>query len=254
MLLVDTVRGQDRRRRGDQGPDRAAEALPRLGQPASRLARRAPGARSTFRSPTTRRSASSSRLSATRSKSCKMVLLPMVINGEEPTSSMGNDTPLAVLSDRPQLLVQIFPPALRPGHEPADRSDPRAAGHVARDEHRPPAQSPGRSSPRTGGGSRSSSRSSPTRSSTKIREIADPYLQDQNDPHALSRRRRPARASGRAAGPLPPGLARRARGLQVHHPERSRGGRDLGADPEPARGLGGPPSSGRANPSAPKSA
>ena len=32
----------------------------------------------------------------------------MVLNGEEPTSSMGNDTPLAVLSDRPQLLFNYF--------------------------------------------------------------------------------------------------------------------------------------------------
>lgn len=38
----------------------------------------------------------------------KMVLSPMAINGEEPTSSMGTDTPLAVLSDRPQLLSKYF--------------------------------------------------------------------------------------------------------------------------------------------------
>ncbi|MGZ3687721.1 MAG: glutamate synthase central domain-containing protein, partial [Bdellovibrionota bacterium] len=33
----------------------------------------------------------------------KMILTPMVLSGEEPTSSMGNDTPLAVLSEHPQL-------------------------------------------------------------------------------------------------------------------------------------------------------
>lgn len=38
----------------------------------------------------------------------KMVLTPMVVTGEEPISSMGNDTPLAVLSDRPQLLFRYF--------------------------------------------------------------------------------------------------------------------------------------------------
>ncbi len=38
----------------------------------------------------------------------KMVLSPMGINGEEPTSSMGTDTPLAVLSNRPQLLPKYF--------------------------------------------------------------------------------------------------------------------------------------------------
>jgi len=38
----------------------------------------------------------------------KMVLTPMVVNGEEPVSSMGTDTPLAVLSERPQLLFKYF--------------------------------------------------------------------------------------------------------------------------------------------------
>src|SRR6266566_2066245 len=38
----------------------------------------------------------------------KMVLGPMAITGEEPAGSMGNDTPLAVLSRRPQLLFSYF--------------------------------------------------------------------------------------------------------------------------------------------------
>jgi glutamate synthase (ferredoxin) len=38
----------------------------------------------------------------------RIVLAPMAINGEEPIGSMGNDTPLAVLSDRPQLLYSYF--------------------------------------------------------------------------------------------------------------------------------------------------
>ncbi|MBN2590760.1 MAG: glutamate synthase large subunit [Sedimentisphaerales bacterium] len=38
----------------------------------------------------------------------KMVLAPMAINGQEPVGSMGNDTPLAVLSDRPKLLFNYF--------------------------------------------------------------------------------------------------------------------------------------------------
>ena len=33
---------------------------------------------------------------------------PMCVNGSEPTASMGNDTPLAVLSSRPQLLFNYF--------------------------------------------------------------------------------------------------------------------------------------------------
>ncbi|MFO0707080.1 MAG: glutamate synthase large subunit [Nitrospira sp.] len=38
----------------------------------------------------------------------KMVLTPMVVTGEEAISSMGTDTPLAVLSNRPQLLFKYF--------------------------------------------------------------------------------------------------------------------------------------------------
>jgi glutamate synthase domain-containing protein 2/glutamate synthase domain-containing protein 1/glutamate synthase domain-containing protein 3 len=38
----------------------------------------------------------------------KMVLGPMAESGEEPAGSMGNDTPLAVLSRRPQLLFSYF--------------------------------------------------------------------------------------------------------------------------------------------------
>ena len=42
------------------------------------------------------------------SEELRMVLAPMATNGEEPVGSMGNDAPLAVLSDRPQLLFAYF--------------------------------------------------------------------------------------------------------------------------------------------------
>lgn len=35
-------------------------------------------------------------------------IIPMCVGGQEPTAAMGNDTPLAVLSDRPQLLFNYF--------------------------------------------------------------------------------------------------------------------------------------------------
>jgi len=38
----------------------------------------------------------------------KMILIPMAANGQEPVGSMGSDTPLAVLSDRPKLLFEYF--------------------------------------------------------------------------------------------------------------------------------------------------
>ena len=38
----------------------------------------------------------------------KMILEPMIVSGEEPVGSMGTDTPLACLSDRPQPLFNYF--------------------------------------------------------------------------------------------------------------------------------------------------
>ncbi|HEV3006465.1 MAG TPA: glutamate synthase large subunit, partial [Pirellulales bacterium] len=38
----------------------------------------------------------------------RIILTPMALDGYEPVGSMGNDTPLAVLSDRPQLLYNYF--------------------------------------------------------------------------------------------------------------------------------------------------
>ncbi len=38
----------------------------------------------------------------------RMLLMPMAVNGQEPVGSMGNDTPLAVLSDQPKLLYNYF--------------------------------------------------------------------------------------------------------------------------------------------------
>ncbi|MHC4726131.1 MAG: glutamate synthase central domain-containing protein, partial [Planctomycetota bacterium] len=38
----------------------------------------------------------------------RMILTPMAVNGQEPVGSMGNDTPLAVLSDKPKLLFNYF--------------------------------------------------------------------------------------------------------------------------------------------------
>ena len=37
-----------------------------------------------------------------------ILMEPMAVNGQEPVGSMGNDTPLAVLSERPHLLFNYF--------------------------------------------------------------------------------------------------------------------------------------------------
>ena len=61
----------------------------------------------------------------------RVLLAPMAAKGEEPIGSMGNDAALAVLSDQPAVALQLLQAALRAGHEPADRPDPRADRHVA---------------------------------------------------------------------------------------------------------------------------
>ena len=47
--------------------------------------------------------------SATRPRSCGSSSAPMARTGVEPIGSMGTDTPIAVLSDRPRLLYDYFP-------------------------------------------------------------------------------------------------------------------------------------------------
>jgi glutamate synthase domain-containing protein 2/glutamate synthase domain-containing protein 1/glutamate synthase domain-containing protein 3 len=42
------------------------------------------------------------------SEELRMVMTPMAVNGQEAVGSMGNDTPLAVLSDKPKLLFNYF--------------------------------------------------------------------------------------------------------------------------------------------------
>ena len=54
----------------------------------------------------------------------------MASKGTEPIGSMGTDTPIAVLSERPRLLFDYFAAALRAGHQPAARRHPRGGRHV----------------------------------------------------------------------------------------------------------------------------
>ena len=54
------------------------------------------------------------------SEELDIILKPMFKDGAEAVGSMGDDTPLAVLSLRPRLLVHLLQATFRPGHEPAD--------------------------------------------------------------------------------------------------------------------------------------
>ena len=64
------------------------------------------------------------------------VFEPMAAKGEEPIGSMGIDTPLACLSDRPQIALQLLQAVVRAGYQSADRSHSRRDGDVADQLHR----------------------------------------------------------------------------------------------------------------------
>ncbi len=70
----------------------------------------------------------------------RFLIGPMAQSGEEPIGSMGTDSALAVLSDRPARAVRLLQAALRAGDQPAARRDPRGAGDVDGLDHRPGAQ------------------------------------------------------------------------------------------------------------------
>ena len=73
----------------------------------------------------------------------RVILAPMARAGAEPVGSMGTDTPLAVLSNRPRLVFDYFTPAVRPGDEPAAGRDQGRARHLARHHHRSRAEPAG---------------------------------------------------------------------------------------------------------------
>ena len=73
----------------------------------------------------------------------RLLIEPMARNGMEALGSMGTDTPLAVLSDRPRLALRLLQAAVRPGHQPAARRHPGGAGHLAVQGHRPGGQPAG---------------------------------------------------------------------------------------------------------------
>ena len=68
------------------------------------------------------------RLHPGRSPGCSSV--PWRRTGEEPVGSMGNDTPLAVLSERPQTALRLLQAVVRAGDQSPAGRDPRRAGHV----------------------------------------------------------------------------------------------------------------------------
>ena len=108
MLLVDLEQGR-------LIPDDEIKATLAKSHPYQRLARTAP--RSCWRNCRTRRPRAcaptcrcsiGSRRSATRQEDITILMTPMAATGEEAAGSMGNDTPISALSDRPKPLFTYF--------------------------------------------------------------------------------------------------------------------------------------------------
>ena len=112
MLLIDFEARPHRRRRRDQEEIRRSRALRGLaevgpvqaGRPAGPAGR--PCRRRGQRSVAAARSAS--RPLATRQEDIQFFLEPMATAGDDPIGSMGTDTPIAVLSNKPKLLYNYF--------------------------------------------------------------------------------------------------------------------------------------------------
>ena len=175
-----------------------------------------------------------------------MVLTPMAVTGEEPIGSMGTDTPLAVLSQRAAAPLRLLQAALRAGHQSADRSDPRAARHVALGEHRSAHERAGRA-PRARA-AHPRARPDPHERAARQdpvgrRARGRPALPLHDAARALPRRRRGARAAPRPRVALPARVAGGARGEHDARHQRPRRRRRLGADPLAARHRGGAPPS-----------
>ena len=58
----------------------------------------------------------------------ELLLEPMVEDAKEAVGSMGDDTPLAVLSEQLPRPAPFLPPEFQPGHQPADRSACASSG------------------------------------------------------------------------------------------------------------------------------
>ena len=128
MFLVDTDAAAHRLRRGDQAAGRHPEAVRRVGRREqdrrSRARRRAEPLHASARRRARARSAAAR--SATPTKTCSVIL---GADGDRRRragrQSMGIDIPLAVLSRRAAAALPLLQAAVRAGHQPADRSDPR---------------------------------------------------------------------------------------------------------------------------------
>ena len=193
MFLVDTVAGSHRLGRRDQARGRDAEAVRRVGRARTRSSSR----RSTTCRASTPiahdelRARSQQAFGYTRRRPAHHRSGRWRRTARSRRARWAPTSPLAVLSRAAAAALPLLQAALRAGHEPADRSDPRGARDVARELRRRRGQPP-----RGDAASRPRCSSCRTRSSTqrRPREAAQEPL-----PRLSRRRRLPMLLPGRRA-------------------------------------------------------
>ncbi len=170
----------------------------------------------------------------------ELLLAPMAREGVEPVGSMGNDTPLAVLSEQAAAALQLLQAALRAGDEPADRRDPRRDHHGRRHDDRPRAQ-PARADAALGAPDQAGDADAHERRAREAalaRHAEGPVgrvgLQVAHGPDPLPGARGRRRARTRAGRDLPPGLGGDPRG---HQHRRAVGPRDRARSKPPIPAL-----------------
>ena len=176
----------------------------------------------------------------------KILMTPMATTGEEAIGSMGNDTPISALSEKPKLLftyfkqnfAQVTNPPIDPIREELVMSsglDHRAAAEPVRPRGPVEHQAPGGSS-----ADPHQRQSGEDPFDLRDRRIAFQVADARRHLAGRSRRRR---HGGRRRRALPPGRGRGARGHQHHHPVRPPRRRRPHPDPVAARLRGGASSS-----------
>ena len=107
IFLVDTAQGPHRRRRGDQARAGGAASLPPSGSTRTSSTSTTCRPRSA-EEPDHETVLKRQQAFGYTQEDLRVLIGPMAVNGEEPVGSMGTDTSLAVLSQRPRLLFDYF--------------------------------------------------------------------------------------------------------------------------------------------------
>ena len=167
-----------------------------------------------------------------------MILAPLARNAEEAVGSMGNDTPLAVLSRPQAAALLVLQAAVRAGDESADRLDPRGDRDERHRERRLGAQ-PARRDARARAAARDREPDPARQRARAAAPRAVRRLHELDDRHDVGGRRRRGRTGARARADLLRGGRRAARRLEHPHPLRPRSRARARADPVAARDVGG---------------